>query len=523
MTRPVRVRVLRSAATEIVVWLIPVLIIGAIYFSPRHLLSPGTAVTGLVALLVLLAAVRRPDLSLLGLIAFFPFQALTLAKLWSFGLPASVVSHLGAWKETLALAVIIAAVRELMASRSRLDALDRFALGFVGLTALYALLQPSIVPGAPATTHIRLLGFRETAGFVLVLFGARHAPLGPRFAARATRTVIAVGGIVGAVGIFEVLFSSAWNHFVVHVVKYPAYQFVVLHSQPRNPADIRFYGNVGGLRVVRIGSVFLSYLTCAWYLVIPFAVGIERTIRRKASPLVLLATVLAGGALLLTQTRSAILAAVVVAFLGLVPTAGRTRYWRTQVAILLAGLALLAVPVALSTGLTNRVAASGTKSDNSSTGHISRFFLGLDTIGHYPLGLGLGTGAGTGQRFQVKSDVIAENNYLEVGDELGVLPMLIFIALTAALLLRLRRAAREHPDPLLTAMWTGGAGLAVAALFLQPWSVFEVAWTYWGLAGAALGLAHRRVRAPSRAPRRATAAVAGAGANPQPAASSASR
>jgi len=39
--------------------------------------------------------------------------------------------------------------------------------------------------------------------------------------------------------------------------------------------------------------------------------------------------------------------------------------------------------------------------------------------------------------------------------------------------------------------------LAVAAWFLQTWSIFAVAWTYWGVAGVALGLS--RVRAPATA------------------------
>jgi len=38
-----------------------------------------------------------------------------------------------------------------------------------------------------------------------------------------------------------------------------------------------------------------------------------------------------------------------------------------------------------------------------------------------------------------------------------------------------------------------GVGLAVAAWFLQTWSDFAVAWTYWGIAGAMLGLARQRV------------------------------
>jgi hypothetical protein len=476
--------------------MLPILVIGAVYFSPRHIASPATITTGLLGLLVVLAAAQRPDLSLIALIVFLPFQGLVLAKLFAWGMPASVVSHLGAWKEALALGIVIAGVRNLMATGRRLDAVDRLALAFVAFTVLYAALQPSILPGAPSTSSIRLLGFRETGGFVLLLFGARHAPLGPHFARRAGRAVLVVGAIVAAVGVYEAIFSSAWNHFVVQTIRYPSYQAGVLHAPAANPNDIRVYGIVGGARVVRIGSVFLNQLSCGWYLILPFALGLERAVRRTASPLVLLATIVIGAALLLTQTRSAILGALIVSFLAFQPAAGRPRHWRIQVAILLSGLAILAVPAALGTGLVNRVGSAGNQTDQSTAGHLSGFSSGLDTIRRHPLGLGLGTGAGTGQRFAVQNVVIAENNYLEVGDELGILPMLLFAALTVVLILRLRRLSRERFDPLITAVWAGGVGLAVAAWFLQTWSNFAVAWTYWGVAGAVFSVARQHATAP---------------------------
>jgi hypothetical protein len=154
-------------------------------------------------------------------------------------------------------------------------------------------------------------------------------------------------------------------------------------------------------------------------------------------------------------------------------------------------LALIAVPGAFATHFASRVAATNTSADNSSAGHLSGLSQGASTVASHPLGQGLGTGAGTGQRFHVTNTTIPENYYLEIGDEVGILPMVVFIALTIVLLVRLRRGARENDDPLLTAAWAAGVGLAVSALFLQTWVDFGVAWTYWGIAGAMLGLAAR--------------------------------
>ena len=497
--RAARARALRVAAAAAVVWVLPVLAIGAIYFSPRHLVSADKAVAYLLAAGLVLVAARRPDRSLIALVVLLPFQGLLLARLWAWGVPSSVVRHMGAWKEALAIGVILAGARSFIASGRRADVLDRLALGFVAVAALYAALQTQIVPGAPSGSNIRLLGFRETAGFVLVLLGARHAPLGPDFARRAGRAVFAVGALVAAVGVYEASFSGAWNHFVVHTIRYPGYQTAVLKTNPTNPNDIRVYGTIGGVRFVRIGSVFLSSLVCGWYLILPFAVGLERAVRRSAPPVVIPGTVLIGAALLLTQTRSAILGAIIVAVLTFQPAAGRPRHWRTKVALVLGGLALLAIPAAFGTGVVRRLQQTNNRSDQSTAGHVAGFWSGVNTIGKRPLGQGLGTAAGTGQRFEVANDVIPENNYLEVGDELGIAPMLTFVALMLALILWLRRATRGRPEPLVTAAWAAGIGLAVAAWFLQTWSDFAVAWTYWAIAGAMLGLARQRVRAAAPA------------------------
>src|SRR5579859_3093442 len=266
-------RLARSEALQAaLVWVLPVVVIGLIYFSPRHIASPSTVLTGVVGLGIVILAARRPDLSLLGLIIFLPFQGLILAKLWSWGLPASVDSHLGAWKESLALGVILAGVRNLLATEDRLDLLDALALSFVAIVVLYAAFQSTIIPGAPSASNIRLLGFRETGGFVLLLFGARHAPLGRDFARRAAITVFLVGAAVAAIGIYSAISSAAWNRFVVHTIKYTQYQIAVLHSHVPHPNDIRVYGTLGGSRFVRVGSVFLDSLSCGWFLILPFAV-----------------------------------------------------------------------------------------------------------------------------------------------------------------------------------------------------------------------------------------------------------
>jgi hypothetical protein len=484
--------VIRPAIAGGAFWLLAILAIVAVYFSPRHLISAQTAVTGLVGFCLLAIAARWPDRSLLALIIVLPFSGFILAKLWALGVPTSIVRHLSAWKETLALGVIVAGARNFIATGRRADAVDRLALGLVGIIVLYILGQKVLAPSDHASMGVRELAFRDEAGFVLLLLGARHAPLPDNFLRRASGAALAVAIVVAGASVFEALDSSAWNRFVVNTIQYTRYQVGVLHGSPPNPYDIRLYGTIGGTRFIRTGSVFDSALSCGFYLVLGFALGLERAARGRGGRWILPALILIGAGLLLTQTRSAILAALIVAWLAFRPAAGRRRHWRTQLAFVAAALAIAAVPAAISTGLSKRITAPTGNTDNA--GHISAFWSGVHSIEHHPFGTGLATSAGAGQTYQQTSGVVVpENNYLQVGVELGVVGGLVFVALTVALVLSLRRAARRRPDPAIAAAAAAMAGLAVAAWFLETWFDFSVAWTMWGFAGAALGASRVRV------------------------------
>lgn len=481
-----------------VLWLLAILVILAVYFSPKHLISVNTAVTGLLGLLVVMIAARWPDRSLLALIIILPFQGFILAKLYAWGMPAQLVRHLSAWKEALAIGVILSGLRNYLATGRRADALDRLGLGFVLSALVYLLAQKTILPASHASMSVRLLAFRQDAGFVLLLLGARHAPLPDGFLRQAGRAAVIVAAVVAGVCVFESVDSLGWNRFVVHTIQYTRYEINVLHGTPPNPFDIRVYGMVGGTRIIRTGSVFLSALTCGFYLVLGFALALEQVARGRARKWMLFAMLLIGAGLLLTQTRSAILGALVVALFAFRPAAGRRSHWRIQLAIVMAGLAIVAVPVAFSTGVAKRIEGARNSSDNSTAGHVSGFWDGIHTIEHHPLGVGLGSSAGIGQRStsNVSDVVVPENAYLQIGIELGVLPMILFAALTLAWVHSLRAAARRRPSPTIAAVSAAAAGLAVTAWFLQAWIDFSVAWTVWGLAGAALGAARSRVPVP---------------------------
>jgi hypothetical protein len=484
-------------------WLVPLAVAGfVVVASPSRL---EQAVAALLGLAVVVFTVRRPDLGLLALIALLPFHAFLLAWAFAAGVPGSIVRPLGAWKEAAAIGVLVAGIRGFRAAHRHLDRLDIAGLAYVAVVAIFALFpriasSPTTAVTAtfgasvPTGTGERFLAFRASAFLVLLLLAARHAKLPANFLPRALRVAMAVGGIVAAIAVFEFFFSDAWNDFIVNKVQYTNYQLEILDVIPFNLYDIRFYGVIGGQKIVRVGSVFFSPLTLGFYLLVPFAAAADRIARQGLRGAAAGCFLLTGAALLFSQTRSALIGALVVAVIVLVPTRAHLVQRRLQFAFVLVAVLLVALPVAAATGLSERATTPKSGDERSGVDHLTGLSNGVDAVAHDPVGRGLATSAGTGQRFDKSNTVISENYYLQVGIETGVAGIFTFVALTVVLLRRLKRAV---PDTLAEgggAIRAMGLALAVGSLFLHTWNDFAVAWTFWPLAGAMLGLAVARAR-----------------------------
>lgn len=107
---------------------------------------------------------------------------------------------------------------------------------------------------------------------------------------------------------------------------------------------------------------------------------------------------------------------------------------------------------------------------------------GLEGITDQPLGHGPGT-AGLASIQDPKGSFLTENYYVQVGYEVGVLGLLVFLALNVVVYLHLWRR-RTHPlaVALLGAFW----GYVIMNMLLHTWSNEAVATQWWLLAGLAL-------------------------------------
>jgi O-antigen ligase/polysaccharide polymerase Wzy-like membrane protein len=438
----------------------------------------------------LVVAARRPGRTLVAMIILLPFEQFILGFLFGIGVPGAVLRLAGYWKEAVVAAIAIAAVRNIRIHRRHIDWLDATAIAYLLVVLLYYLLPHAfhypLVP--PSSASARQLGLREDALFVFAFLAARHARIGLEWAERIAGPLLIVGAVVSGIGIFEYLAPKTWSHLVIHTFHVPAYNAQVLKSSTQ--IQVESFAPAGSRTVLRIGSVLLNPIVLGPWLLIPLAIGLERVARGLASVGTAVALALTGAALILTQTRSAVLSAVVIVVLVALPAPGRDPVHRARFALAAVVLILLAVPVAMGVGFTARSSSAVNGSDASTQGHINSFYAGIDTLVATPLGRGLGTAAGVGSRTDQFGRVTTENYYLQVGDELGLFGMVPFVLFAILSLVHLGRGQRAGPGAVLrSGVWTAAVALAINAFLLQIWGTFVIAMTFWLVAGVAVGLA----------------------------------
>lgn len=462
-----------------------------VFFQPLFpQLSPVMLVGGLLALGILVVAVRRPADALVALIVFLPFPTVVFAYLFSLGAPLAAMRAAASWKEVLAIGILVAAIAEIRRTRKPLDRLDLVALGFVAFVAAYALVPRAFVADAPLATTVRSYGFRTVAAFVLLFFACRHAPFPAGTARRAGRALLATCTVIAAIGLIEFFASDWWNAFMVDTVQIPRYQQLALDFQPLNPLDVRVYSPIGGVQVVRVSSVILDPVGLGFFLLGGLALALEQLVQGVTRGFVVVQLLLIGAVLILTQTRSALLGACAICFLAFGRHPGRQAQARARLGILLAVGVIIAVPFAGAQGLTERATGSLQGEDEGTSIHIDATSEGLRRVITNPFGSGLGTGPGALRFSDQSSNLLAAHDwYLSIGHEVGLVPMILFIVLTVAVARALRRAGARG-DPVMTAIGRQVLiGVGLGAILIDALVFVPVAWTTWAIAGVALGSA----------------------------------
>jgi hypothetical protein len=119
----------------------------------------------------------------------------------------------------------------------------------------------------------------------------------------------------------------------------------------------------------------------------------------------------------------------------------------------------------------------------SDQGHVSALESGLKDMVHDPLGRGPGTAGPASVYNTGHATRIAENFYVQIGQETGWLGAFLFILINLGVgyLLWLRRA-----DPLALSLFASFIGLTLVNMLSHAWADDTLAYIWWGLAGIAM-------------------------------------
>ncbi len=449
-------------------WPVAVVLAGAAlgYLTIRQpLIAP--AVIALAGLMVLVAtAWRRPDFALLGLTAMIPFSGPLLAKLYVSGAPAAAVGLARFWTE---LVVGILVVKLVLQSDRQLSSVDWLAMAFIGLVGVYVLLQTD------SGYTGRLVGARQDAGYLAVFLVARHLKLPENVTKRVELVLLCTGSILAALAFWNHFWPDSWAQWIgsIGLVRYRTEVLLA----PSSPPIVT--GTLAGHSFIRAGSLALDPLSLPYYLIIPIGIAIGAVVAGRVRIWHIIAGPLCAAGLLLSLTRSAIATLPIMLGLGLV--AGRKRV-RLAVALMLGGAALWPLASGLALGDHLRTALDPT--DPSTGGHLFWLRASVDLLVQNPLGTGVGSVASTAQRF-APFIIVNHSWYFQVGSEVGVLGMILYLSILVLVLAGLWSRSRHGSQHAVAALCALTA-IALGGLVLETLDDIQLAWAIWLLVGLAL-------------------------------------
>lgn len=456
----------------------------------------------------------------LALFALLPFHALlvTVGTKLILGPGHAPMGMLAVWKEGLLVFIVGIAVLEIIRGTGDLriapgktDLFDRLILALILLSVFVT-----------AMTHgdwkLFLFGFKYDFVPLAAFLILRRVPWSDGFLPRAEGTLLGVGVIVALYGIVTFFLPAGFFTWL---------GYSDLHSLYVPDGPLAAFQQIGGSSLRRIQSTMSGPNQLGLWLLIPWSVCIASLVRKNVTSLLryfVLACIAI--ALLFTFSRSAWIGATIIALLGVGSLLPRMVFWRVTAAL---GALVLIIAVAVSL-----LVPSVFIRFSSSRDHYLRPMEAVRSIIAHPLGQGLGTAGPASNRVSdtcvfldagadatwaadrpdlcvFAGDIkvqpanrdcncpfIPENWYLQIGVELGVLGLILYMALMLSILWRLHVLAFKAPV-LSLVMHTGRLwvflsflAVCVAALFLHAWEDAAVAYTGWVLLSVIVLRTHRQ-------------------------------
>lgn len=450
-------------------------VIGSRQWSPEYLRIFGMIVAAAAAAGLVLFTWRKPVVGLIALVVGLPLHQLVFGRLFLLGLDVRVLSAARYWKEAVLGVLLVRMIRD---KRPGWDSVDGWIFAFLGLTLAYV-----FIPMGPPLFQ-RFIAGRTDALFLVLLLVGRYLPEVGDSAGKLETGLLLIGGLAAALTFWNAASPEGFNQWLAStgIVDYRAGALdLTLSLNSRLTTE--------GGEVVRAGSFFGNALTLSYFLLLPCGLVIGRALRGVLRPFDALVGLLCVPALVLTLTRSAMIALAVMVALALVY--GRKRL-RTLFVVVAATVAF--IPFLGSVPGLERLSISGEASPRSNAGHLAGIQSSKDLLVSQPFGTGLGTAGPSTRRFDAEG-FVNESWYLQIGSELGVIGMLLFVALILivlrALVLRARASEGFAWGPFLAL-----AGVATGGFVLHTFTSLAISWPLWLLVGSAL----HRAPSPEIAP-----------------------
>ena len=442
------------------------------------------------------ALLRLREALLLALLALLPFHALlvTVGTRAFAGPGHAPLGALAAWKEGVLLLVLSCACVELLLRKRRphFDVMDAWGVAFLLAGAAWCVARP----GAAALYGVKY-DLVPVAAFLLL----RRVDWSQQFLRRACAVLLVAGIIAGVYGLLTLRLPMAFFRFL---------GYADLHSLYVPSGSLPPFHQIGESMLRRVQSGFAGPNQLGLWMLLPWSVAWAQLLQSPRRKLATLAIMPVGLAIAGSLSRAAWIGAVIVVvalFVRATSGAARRRV-----------LASAAGAVVLGVGMLFILAPSTVVRMASSADHIRRPVEAVRRIVAHPWGTGLGTAGPASNRIsdacvdlpagadaswaaahpalcvfvagvQVQPagkactcPVLPENWYLQIGVELGIVGMLLFIGLLLAALWALARRGMLESD----AMFAAVMALSAAALVLHAWEDAAVAWTSWILAAAVL-------------------------------------
>ena len=428
---------------------------------------------------------RVGRVAIVALIVGLALHNAAMAQLWDLGIRGDRLDVFAAWKEILLVAAVVVLGWSLR-GRLRFTTVDVLAAAYAAAVLLYAVVPQGWLDGE-ATSRGELLALRHhllpVGGYVLGrLLGTIR-----RDTAWLGGTIVLVAAGVAFLGLLDLAVVSlqAWRESGVPswYSEQLGLDYLGLSGLPEN-----WVYNTGDEQnpIRRLVSTFLSPLATAYALVVALIYVVSRPLRWWWA----LAAALLYVGLLYTHTRAAF-AALAVGLVVLAVAQRRLAPAVLGVASVVVSAGFLAVypdigpttsytPEELEFLRANAERDPGDNADpfspgeSSASSHWQNLRDGVEAVVEHPQGYGLGNAGVVAKRTGV--DIKAgESTYAELGVDIGVLGLALFVLWSSALLLLLLR--REA--------WVAAAFAIVLLLGLQT-DVIGIHWlavAVWAAAG----------------------------------------